>query len=76
MQLAKSEKRIAELYILFQRIYEDNVSGKLSDERFSIMLASYETEQKMLKESLIQLKADVEMQDDKDRKCLCFYRQG
>jgi hypothetical protein len=45
-ELAKSEKRIAELDILFQRIYEDNVSGKLSDERFSIMSANYETEQK------------------------------
>lgn len=64
-ELAKSEKRIAELDVLFQRIYEDNVSGKLSDERFSIMSASYEAEQKTLKEMLTQLKADIEMQDDK-----------
>lgn len=34
-ELAKSEKRIDELNILFQRIYEENVSGKLSDERFA-----------------------------------------
>ena len=71
-ELAKSEKRIAELDILFQRIYEDNVSGKLSDERFSIMSANYETEQKMLKDSLIQLKADVEMQDDKTANVSAF----
>ena len=64
-ELAKSKKRIAELDVLFQRIYEDKVSGKLSDERFSIMLASYEAEQKTLKEMLTQLKADIEMQDDK-----------
>lgn len=64
-ELSKSEKRIAELDVLFQRIYEDNVSGKLSDERFSIMSTSYEAEQKALKEMLTQLKADVEMQDDK-----------
>jgi len=64
-ELSKSEKRIAELDVLFQRIYEDNVSGKLSDERFSIMSASYEVEQKTLKEMLAQLKADIEMQDDK-----------
>lgn len=64
-ELSKSEKRIAELDVLFQRIYEDSVSGKLSDERFSIMSASYESEQKTLKEMLTQLKADIEMQDDK-----------
>lgn len=50
---------------MFQRIYEDNVAGKLSDERFATMLANYETEQKALKESLVQLKADIEMQNDK-----------
>ena len=64
-ELAKSEKRIAELDILFQRIYEDNVVGKLSDERFATMSANYETEQKALKESLVQLKANIEMQNDK-----------
>ena len=51
---------------MFQRIYEDNVSGKLSDERFATMSASYEAEQKMLKELLTQLKLDIEMQDDKE----------
>lgn len=71
-ELAKSEKRIAELDVLFQRIYEDNVSGKLSDERFSIMSASYEAEQKTLKEVLPQLKADIEMQDDKIANVLTF----
>ena len=67
-ELAKFEKRIAELDILFQRIYEDNVVGKLSDERFATMSANYETEQKALKESLVQLKANIEMQNDKVRR--------
>lgn len=71
-ELSKSEKRIAELDVLFQRIYEDNVSGKLSDERFSIMSASYEAEQKTLKEALIQLKAETEMQDDKTANVSAF----
>lgn len=47
-ELAKSEKRIAEPDVLFQRIYEDNLAGKLSDERFATMSASYETEQKTI----------------------------
>lgn len=65
-QLDKSsEEQRRELDILFQRIYEDNVSGKLSNERFATMSANYEAEQKALKESLVQLKADIEMQNDK-----------
>ena len=45
-ELEKTEKRIAELDKLFMRIYEDNVSGKLSDDHFSKMSIIYEDEQK------------------------------
>ena len=34
------------LDVLFQRIYEDNIRGKLSDERFSKLSKSYEDEQR------------------------------
>ena len=44
-ELEKTEKRITELDTLFMRIYEDNVSGKLSDEQFSKMSLNYEDEQ-------------------------------
>ena len=44
-ELEKMEKRITELDTLFLRIYEDNVSGKLSDERFELMSKTYEAEQ-------------------------------
>lgn len=64
-ELSKSEKRIAELDVLFQRIYEDNISGKLSDEWFATMSANYEAEQENLKEAYAILKADVEVQDSK-----------
>ena len=40
----QSEKRIAELDRLFTRLYEDNVSGEISDERFTMMSANYEDE--------------------------------
>lgn len=43
-----SKKRIADLDKLFSRIYEDNVIGKLSDERYSRMASEYESEQKEL----------------------------
>ncbi|MBR1929991.1 MAG: recombinase family protein [Lachnospiraceae bacterium] len=71
-ELAKAEKRIAELDVLFQRVYEDNVSGKLSDERYATMSANYEAEQKALKESLIQLQAEIDEQNDKTVNVFAF----
>ena len=57
--LSKSESRIKELDILFQRIYEDNVSGKISDERFEMLSANYETEQAELKSLIEKLSAEI-----------------
>ena len=47
--LNQAEKRITELDRLFVRLYEDNISGKISDERFAVLSAGYEDEQKKLK---------------------------
>ncbi len=38
-------ERNEELDVLFERLYEDNVSGKISDDRFSKMTSKYENEQ-------------------------------
>ena len=46
--LEKSKRRIKELDMLIERIYEDNVLGKISDERFYRMSENYEKEQKEL----------------------------
>lgn len=54
--LADKEKRYVQLDGLFQRIYEDNVSGKLSDERFVKMSQGYETEQKELQSEMESLR--------------------
>lgn len=40
--------RIAKLDTLIQRIYEDNVEGKISDDRFAKLSGNYETEQAQL----------------------------
>lgn len=58
--LKQSEKRIAELDRLFTRLYEDNVSGKISDERFAMMSAGYEDEQKKLKATASKLTAYID----------------
>jgi len=47
-ELAQAEARIGKLDVIIQRLYEDNVEGKISDERYARMSASYETEQKQL----------------------------
>lgn len=48
--------RDKELDVLFEKIYEDNVSGKISDERFAKLSAKYETEQKSIVERIECLK--------------------
>ncbi len=55
----QSKKRIAEIDKLIERIYTDNVNGKISDDRFSIMSANFETEQKELRESLVELEQSI-----------------
>ena len=45
-QFEKAAKRFKELDHLFIRLYEDNVAGKLSDERFASMSQNYETSRK------------------------------
>lgn len=57
--LSKSESRIKELDLLFQRIYEDNVSGKISDERFEMLSETYEKEQAELKSLIENLSAEI-----------------
>lgn len=64
-ELEKAKKRIAEIDKLIQRIYEDNVSGKLSDERFATLSNTYETEQKKLKEKLPEMESYLEAETDK-----------
>lgn len=44
---------------LFTRLYEDNVLGKISDERFTVMSAGYENEQKMLKATVSELRTII-----------------
>ena len=62
-KLAQGEKRLDELDRLFIRLYEDNVSGRISDERFSMMSKTYEDEQTRLKDEAQSLKQEIEAQE-------------
>ena len=47
--------RDKELDRIFERLYEDNLSGKITDERFQRMSVNYDNEQKDLRERLTRL---------------------
>ena len=57
--------RDEELDGLFERIYEDNVPGKLSDDRFAKMSRRYEDEQKELAEKIKKLRSEIEKQSSR-----------
>lgn len=58
-ELSTARARDDELDGLFERIYEDNLSGKLSDERFSRMSQRYEAEQLDIKERMKTLRTEI-----------------
>ena len=62
-RLEQAQRRMGELDRLFIRIYEDNVAGRINDERFSMMSRSYETEQEQLKVEIQTLQQDIEVQE-------------
>ena len=62
-QFAQAERRLADLDRLFIRIYEDNVSGRITDERFSMMSRTYEDEQTQLKVEIQSLQQEIEVQE-------------
>ena len=71
-QLEKAEKRIKELDRLFVRTYEDNVAGKLSDERFESMSRGYEEEQQGLKAEAENLRREIEVQEQQNQNLELF----
>lgn len=59
-ELAAMQARDEELDGLFERIYEDNLSGKLSDDRFAKMSRRYESEQQELAEKIKTLRGEID----------------
>ena len=65
-ELEKAKNRIIEIDNLFQHIYEDNISGKLTDERFRRLSFNYDKEQKELKITIEQLSNEIENKEKKE----------
>ena len=72
--LKQAQKRIAELDRLFTRLYEDNVSGKISDERFAMMSAGYEDEENRLKATVAELTAYIDTSEQKSSDVTAFLK--
>lgn len=62
-QCAEIQSRIGELDKIFQRIYEDNINRKLSDERFMKLSKGYENEQHDLQNELASLQEDLQKEE-------------
>ena len=59
-QLAKNEKRIAELNNIIRLLYEDKAKGSLTEKRFEVLSAGYETEQEILERDCSKLRDEIE----------------
>lgn len=64
-ELALKEQRANDLDNIIKRLYEDNILGKLSDERFKILSADYEQEQRDLR---VEIQAFQEQLAEMDSK--------
>jgi len=63
-QLQKEEHRSKEIDSIIQKLYEDNLLGKISDERFVKLSQSYEEEQKQLQTSISDLTEKLTKQQE------------
>lgn len=58
-ELVQAQDRIRKLDGIMQRLYEDNIDGKISDERFARMSETYEAEQKQLEARAAELESAI-----------------
>jgi hypothetical protein len=58
-QIAKNEKRTADLDVLFRKTYEDFAAGRLNEKRFSQLSKGYEAEQEALEKQTDELKSGL-----------------
>lgn len=78
LSVERGEKRIAEIDKLIEKVFEQNATGILSDERFSKLLQNYECEQKRLQTKIEEWKAaldDVGQKVTDLRLLLCTLRE-
>lgn len=65
-ELKTLNARNAELDVLFERIYEDSVSGKITEERFAKMSRKYEEEQVEISKKVAVLRKEIGAQNQRN----------
>lgn len=73
-KLAAAEKRSLELDTIIKRLYEDNVTGKLTDDRFIKLSKDYEQEQADLEHDIIRWKRESETWDSSNERAEAFLK--
>ena len=63
-ELEQAQSRVRKLDEIIQQLYEDNLGGKISDERFARMSESYENEQKTLENRADVLRGQIYSQEE------------
>jgi len=66
-ELEQSQARVSKLDFFIQRLYEDNVEGKVSDEQFIKMSSTYEKEQQTLSSRIIELTSIINDEQEKEQ---------
>ena len=72
--LAVATARSQELLRLYERVYEDNVNGKVTDDWFMRLSHKYEVEQEELKKQMFDLKNKIERLDTAQNSSGSFIR--
>ncbi|MDL2289538.1 recombinase family protein [Clostridia bacterium OttesenSCG-928-F22] len=65
-ELDRMNRRVNELDTIIRKLYEDNVAGKITDERFIILSTGYEKEQQELKQQSGTLTRELELDNAKE----------
>jgi len=73
-EIATMTARCRELELLFTKTYEDNASGKLSDERFMMITKRYDDEQISLKKKIGVLQAEIDAEEKHKHSAASFLR--
>ena len=64
-ELKRLSNRDKELDHIIENLYEDNLNGKITDERFKKMTSSYEVKQKEISERMIKLREKLDAIEQK-----------
>ena len=65
-ELTKSEMRIEMLPKLLKKLYEDNLSGKTSDDDYNILSREYAEEREQLKKKILRLRSRLREMDNSE----------